>query len=204
MGGWFRNEVISPDDFKGLRYRMAGPGAEVLRRLGAIVVTLPAGEIIQALESGAIDASEWNGPWSDMALGLHKVANYYYHPGFHEPGTSLSVGINKRLWESLDISDRRLIHTATAAEYAHSLAEFDTNNAMGLRKLREEGTTKIRKFDESLLKEFLRISKDVIADIGASDDLSRKIYASYQQFGSAIMDWSDIGERAVLNGRRAS
>ena len=89
MGGWFTREVNSPEDYKGLRYRMAGPGAEVLRRLGAIVVTLPGGEIMPALKSGAIDASEWIGPWLDMALGLHKAAGYYYYPGFHEPGSGL-------------------------------------------------------------------------------------------------------------------
>ena len=87
MGGWFTREINSPEDFKGLRYRMAGLGAEVLRRLGAIVVTLPGGEIMPALKSGAIDASEWIGPWLDMALGLHKAAGYYYYPGFHEPGS---------------------------------------------------------------------------------------------------------------------
>jgi TRAP-type mannitol/chloroaromatic compound transport system substrate-binding protein len=182
---------------------MAGPGAEVLRRLGAAVVTLPGGEIIPALKSGGIDASEWNGPWSDMALGLHKVANYYYHPGFHEPGTGLAVGINKRVWESFDAGDRRLIETATASEYVHSLAEFNTNNALALRTLRDEGIIKVRRFDDSLLKEFWRISRDVTAEIGAGDDLSRKIYASYQQFRAAIVDWSDIGEHATLNARRA-
>ena len=109
MGGWFTREVTSPEGFKGLRYRMGGLGAEVLRRLGAIVVTLPGGEIMPALKSGAIDASEWIGPWLDMAIGLHKAAGYYYYPGFHEPGTGFVVGINKGVWESFDASDRRVI-----------------------------------------------------------------------------------------------
>src|SRR5215218_914012 len=106
MGGWFTHEVTALEAFKGLRYRMAGPGAEVLRRLGAIVVTLPGGEIIPALKSGAIDASEWVGPWLDMALGLHKTVGYYYYPAFHEPGTGIAVGVNKAVWESFDASDR--------------------------------------------------------------------------------------------------
>ena len=188
--------------FKGLRYRMAGPGAEVLRRLGAIVVTLPGGEIMPALKSGAIDASEWIGPWLDMALGLHKAAGYYYYPGFHEPGTGYAVGINKGVWESFDASDRRVIEAVAACEYARSLAEFNANNALSLRKLRDEGTVKILKFDDSLLKAFLAISKDVVAEIGSGDELSKKIYASYQQFRASIMDWSDIAERAFLNSRR--
>jgi len=202
MGGWFTREIISPEGFKGLRYRMAGPGAEVLRRLGAIVVTLPPGEIMPALKSGAIDASEWVGPWLDMALGLHKVAGYYYYPGFHEPGANQAIGINKRVWESFDASDRRVIEAVAACEYARSLAEFNANNALSLRKLRDEGTVKILKFDDSLLKAFLTVSKDVVAEIGSGDELSRKIYASYEQFRASIMDWSDIAERAFLNSRR--
>jgi TRAP-type mannitol/chloroaromatic compound transport system substrate-binding protein len=92
MGGWFNKEVKSPDDFKSLRYRMPGLGAEVLRRMGATVVTIPAGEIVSALKSGAIDASEWIGPWPDTALGLDKAADFYYYPRFHEPGTSSTLG----------------------------------------------------------------------------------------------------------------
>ncbi len=202
MGGWFTREITSPEGFKGLRYRMAGPGAEVLRRLGAIVVTLPPGEIMPALKSGAIDASEWVGPWLDMAFGLHKVAGYYYYPGFHEPGGGQAFGINKGVWESFSESDRRVVEAVAAGECARSLAEFNANNALALRKLRDEGTVKILKFDDSLLKAFFAISKDVVAEIGSGDELSRKIYASYQQFRASIMDWSDIAERAFLNSRR--
>jgi TRAP-type mannitol/chloroaromatic compound transport system substrate-binding protein len=180
---------------------MPGLGAEVLRRLGAIVVTLPGGEIMPALKSGAIDASECVGPWPDMAMGLHKVASYYYYPGFHGPGTGLAVGINKGVWESFDASDRRVIEAVAACEYARSLAEYNANNTLWLRKLRDEGTVKILKLDDSLLKVFLAMSKDVVAEAGSPDGLSKKIYASYQQFRASIMDWSDIAERAFLNSR---
>lgn len=201
MGGWFNNEITSLQQFKGLRYRMPGLGGEILRRLGAIVVSLPGGEIAPSLKSGAIDASEWIGPWLDMATGLHQAAGYYYYPGFHEPGTVQTLGINKRVWESFDTGDRRLIEAAAAGEYAVSLAEFNTNNALWLRKLRSEGAVKILKFDDSLLKTFHEISKDVIAAAGSGDDLSRKIYASYQRFRAVIVDWSDISERAYMNAR---
>jgi TRAP-type mannitol/chloroaromatic compound transport system substrate-binding protein len=202
MGGWFTREVTSLDGFKGLRYRMAGPGAEVLRRLGAIVVTLPVSEIMPALRSGAIDASEWVGPWLDVALGLNKSASYYYYPGFHEPGSAQAVGINRSLWESFDAHDRRIIEAVAACEYARTLAEFNANNALALRKLRGEGAVKILKFDDSLLKAFLAVSNDVVAEIGTRDELSKKIYASYQEFRASIVDWSDIAERAFLNSRR--
>jgi TRAP-type mannitol/chloroaromatic compound transport system substrate-binding protein len=202
MGGWFIREVPSPEAFRGLRYRMPGLGGEVLRRLGAIVVNVPGGEIVQTLKSGAIDGSEWVGPWLDMALGLHTVASYYYYPGFHEPGTGATLGVNKRVWESFDTSERQVIEDAAAAEYTRSLAEFNANNALGLQKLRDQGTVKILEFSDAVLKELYRISKDVVAEAGSDDDLSKKIYASYQQFLAAIIDWSDIAEGAVLSSRR--
>jgi TRAP-type mannitol/chloroaromatic compound transport system substrate-binding protein len=201
MGGWFNHEIASPEGFKGLRYRMAGPGAEVLRRLGAVVVLLSASDIIPSLKSGAIDASEWIGPWLDMAMGLHKAAPYYYYPGFHEPGTAQALGINKGVWESFDPSDRQLIEAVAAGEYARSLAEFNANNARSLRQLRDEGAVKIERLGDPVLKELYRLSKDVVAEIGAVDELSRKIYASYQQFRGPALEWSDIAERAFLNAR---
>ena len=103
--------------------------AEVLRRLGAVVVSLPGGEITAALRSGAIDASEWIGPWLDMAMGLHKSAKYYYYPGFHEPGAGWSLGFNRSVWDSLAASDRRLIEVVAAAEYMVTLSEFNASNA---------------------------------------------------------------------------
>ena len=176
---------------------MAGPGAEVLRRLGAIVVTLPGGEIMPALKSGAIDASEWIGPWLDMAIGLHKAVGYYYYPALSRAGLRLHGRHQQgRVGKLRRRATGGSIEAVAAGEYARSLAEFNANNALSLRKLRDEGTVKILKFDNSLLKAFLTISKDVVAEIGAGDELSRKIYASYQQFRASIMDWSDITERA--------
>ena len=127
-----------------------------------------------ALKSGAIDGSEWNGPWLDMAFGLHKAAGYYYYPGFHEPGTNLAVGINRAVWEGLESSDRQIIEAMAACEYARSLAEFNANNALSLRKLRDEGTVKILKFDDALLKSLLAISMDVVAEIGSGDGSPKK------------------------------
>ncbi|HEY6984141.1 TRAP transporter substrate-binding protein [Reyranella sp.] len=204
MGGWFVREMVSVESFKGLRYRMPGPGGEVLRRLGAIVVLLPGGEIVPALKSGAIDASEWIGPWLDMAIGLHQAVPYYCYPGFHEPGTGFSLGINRGVWDSLAVSDRRIIEAVAAAEYARSLAEFNANNAAALVRLRKDSAVRIVKFDDTLLKELHRLSRDVVAEAGASDDISKKIYASYQAFRGPVVAWSDIGEHAYLNARSLS
>jgi TRAP-type mannitol/chloroaromatic compound transport system substrate-binding protein len=199
MGGWFAREIISPESFKGLRYRMTGPGAEVLRRMGALVTVVPGGEIVSALKSGAIDGSEFAGPWLDTAIGLHEaVGFYYYYPGWHEPGTGIAVGINKGVWESFAADDRELIEAVAAAEYARSLAESDLNNARALRRLRDEGKVNIAKFDVSVLNTVHGLSNEVVAEIGSRDELSKKIYASYLQFRNLIADWGEISGRYLI------
>jgi TRAP-type mannitol/chloroaromatic compound transport system substrate-binding protein len=204
MGGWFAREITSPESFRGLRYRMTGPGAEVLRRMGAIVVVVPGGEIVSSLKSGAIDGSEFAGPWLDMAIGLHQaVGFYYYYPGWHEPGTGIAVGINKGVWESFNASDRELIEAVAAAEYARALAESDINNALALRKLRDEGKVKVARLNDSVLNVVHGISKDVVAEIGSIDELSQKIYASYLQFRTLITDWGEVSGRYLSSRKPA-
>jgi TRAP-type mannitol/chloroaromatic compound transport system substrate-binding protein len=202
MGGWFNKEVNAPEDFKGLRYRMPGLGAEVLRRMGATVVTTAGSDIAIALKSGAIDASEWVGPWLDIALGLDKAASYYYYPGFHEPGTAISLGINKKLWDELQPTDRKIIETAAAAEITSTLAEFNSENTKSLKILRENKNIKILPFDDKLIKAFGQLSKQVLSDTAAKDPLTQKVYDSYMAFLSGIMDWEDLSERAYLISRR--
>jgi TRAP-type mannitol/chloroaromatic compound transport system substrate-binding protein len=201
MGGWFSKEVNSLQNYAGLKYRMPGLGAEVLRRLGAAVVNLPGGEIVPALRSGAIDASEWVGPWNDMHLGLHKASKFYYYPGFHEPGTVLATAINKARWDSLTAEERGLITTVANAEYTYSLAEFNTNNAKSLQELRQDKNIEIRKFDDSILKAFGEHSGEVMAEVGAKDPLTRRTYQSYMEFRNRYTPWSDMAERAYLNAR---
>jgi TRAP-type mannitol/chloroaromatic compound transport system substrate-binding protein len=202
MGGWFIKEINAPRDYKGLRYRMPGPGGEVLRRMGATVVTTPGGEIVTALKSGAIDASEWVGPWMDMELGLDKAADYYYYPGFHEPGTNNTLGINKALWEGLSASDRALIEAAAQAEVTRSLAQFNAENVKSLKELRADKRVKIIRFDDELIKTFGKLSKEVLADMAAKDPLSRKVYDSYMAFLAGIMDWGELSETGYRNTRR--
>jgi len=202
MGGWFLHEVASVEDFEGLRYRMADPGAEVLRRLGAVVVVLPGSDVVLALQSGAIDACELIGPWMDMAMGLHAAASVYYYPAWQEPGTALTFGINQRVWESFDESDRQLIQAAAAGEFALSLAEFNANNARSLRALRDDGSVTIARFPDSVLMSLREVSADVVAEIGSGDELSRKIYASYLQFRELISGWTEISENAYANSRQ--
>ena len=202
MGGWFNKEVNSPADFKGLRYRMAGLGAEVLRRMGATVVMTPGVDIMTALKSGAIDASEWVGPWLDIAMGLDKSADYYYFPGFHEPGSSPTLGINKTLWDSLTPSDRALIEAAAAAELTRSLAQYNAENVKWLKILRADERIKILRFNDELIKVFGKLSKEVLADTAAKDPLTRKVYDSYMAFLAGIMDWGELSETGYRDTRR--
>jgi len=202
MGGWFIKEVNSPDAFKGLRYRMPGLGAEVLRRMGATVVTIPAGQIVSALKSGAIDASEWVGPWLDIMLGLDKVADYYYYPGFHEPGSNVTLGINKPVWDGLTPSDRAIIEAAAAAELTRALAEFNAQNVKWLKVLRADQRIKILRFSDELIRTFGKLSKEVLADTAAKDPLTRKVYDSYMAFLAGSMDWGELSETGYRNTRR--
>lgn len=204
MGGWFTKEVTGPESYKGLRYRMPGIGGDVLRRLGAVVVSLPGGEIAPALRSGAIDASEWVGPWNDMALGLHKVSKFYYYPGFHEPGTTVAVGVNAAVWGSLSADDRNLINTVANAEYTYSLSEFNANNAKALDELVQDKNISIRKFDDALVRALGKASAEVLAEVGNKDPLTRKIYQSYTEFRNRAMRWSELSERGFLNARALS
>ncbi len=201
MGGWFTKEVSGPQTFAGLKYRMPGLGGEVLRRLGATVVSLAGGEIVPALRSGAIDASEWVGPWLDMHLGLHKVSKFYYYPGFHEPGSGVAIGINKTRWDSLTAEDRNIIATVANAEYTYSLAEGNTNNAKGLQELTQDKNIEIRKFDDSVLQALGKASGEVMDEVGAKDPLTRRIYQSYLEFRNRCTSWSNVAERAFLNAR---
>ena len=202
MGGWFNKPVTTPEDYKGLRYRMPGLGAEVLRRMGATVVTTPGSEIVNALKSGAIDASEWVGPWLDMELGLDKAADYYYYPGFHEPGSNNTLGVNRSLWDRLSASERALIAAAAHAEVTRSLAEFNAENARALALLRKDKRIRIERFNGELIRTFGRISKEVLADVAAKDPLTRKVHDSYMAFRAEMLDWTEVSERAYLDARR--
>jgi TRAP-type mannitol/chloroaromatic compound transport system substrate-binding protein len=202
MGGWFNKEVNSPEDYKGLRYRMPGLGAEVLRRMGATVVTIPGGEIAGALKSGAIDASEWVGPWLDMGLGLDKAADYYYYPGFHEPGTNFTLGINKTLWDGLAPAERAIIETAAHAGVTRSLAKFNCENVKAMKVLRADKGIKIVRFSDALIKTFGKLSKEVLADSAKKDPLTHKVYDSYITFLAGVMDWGELSETGYRDTRR--
>src|SRR6266545_7485043 len=136
MAGWFRKKITTIGDYKGLKMRMGAPlGGKVIARAGGTAVLTPGSEIYAALERGVIDASEWVGPHDDMKLGLHKTARYYYYPGWHEPGTTLGFGFNKKAYEALPVDLRRMLDHAAAATQVYGLAEYKTKNTIALERL---------------------------------------------------------------------
>ena len=201
MGGWYTKEMISAEDFKGLRIRIAGLGGEVLRRLGAVPVLLAPSDILPAVRSGALDAAEFVGPFDDLALELHKIGKYYYYPGVHQPGTAQSLGINRKLWDSLSAEEQSLIRTATVARNCSFLAATDAANMRALVVLLDQHSVQLRKFNDEILRAFGKASGEVVAEIGARDPFTRRVYESYMKFREASRRWVDISERAYLNAR---
>ncbi|MEL6210311.1 MAG: TRAP transporter substrate-binding protein, partial [Pseudomonadota bacterium] len=146
MGGWFKTEINSLYDFTGLKMRIPGQGGDMVRALGGAAVTLSGGEIYQGLQTGQIDATEWVGPWNDFYLGFHREAPYYYGPGFHEPGASLAVGINRGVWDDLTPTEQAIITQACQSVNHLSVGEFTYENARHLDILVNEHGTQLRSF----------------------------------------------------------
>ncbi len=202
MGGWFHTEINSLEDFKGLKIRMPGLGGEVVRRLGAAAVSTPAAEIFPALQSGAIDAAEWVGPWNDMAFGFYKITKYYYTPGFQEPGSSLALGVNLEVWNSLTKAQRSLIETCAAAENDFMLAEFNARNAMALKTLVERHGVLIRHFSDEIYMRIGELSDQVAREIAEENPLNKRIYESYSAARKQFLPWFDMADRAIWEIRQ--
>jgi TRAP-type mannitol/chloroaromatic compound transport system substrate-binding protein len=201
MGGWFNKEINSLEDYKGLNIRMPGLGGAVLRRVGAVAVSLPGSKIFSALQSGAIDATEWVGPWNDLAFGFYKVAKYYYYPGFHEPGTALSCGVNLKIWESMSAQEKSLIQTAMQAENGMVLAEFNARNGEALDVLRNKHKVKVRRFPNPVLGALGQAAGEVVNEAGTADAMTRKIYESFLAFRKKSISWTKHSEQAFWGAR---
>ncbi|SDG89566.1 TRAP transporter substrate-binding protein [Roseospirillum parvum] len=201
MGGWFNKEINSLEDYKGLKIRMPGLGGEVLRRIGAAAVSLPGGEIFPALQSGAIDATEWVGPWNDLAFGFYKVAKFYYYPGFHEPGTGLSCGINLDVWNSFSADEKALVEDAMIAENNFTLAEFTARNGDALNTLINQHGVELRKFSDDVMKAIGQASGEVVAEAAAGDAMTGRVYDSFVKFRKMAISWSKLADQAYWNAR---
>jgi TRAP-type mannitol/chloroaromatic compound transport system substrate-binding protein len=201
MGGWFNKEINSLDDLKGLKMRIPGLGGEVLKRAGGTPVNLPGGEIFTSLQSGAIDATEWVGPYNDLAFGLYKAAKYYYYPGWHEPGTTLECFINQKALETLPKDLQSIVINACRVANQDMLADFTAKNNAALQTLVEEHNVEVRRFPDDVLTKLKELSDQVVAEVAKQDAISKKVYDSYQKFRQQAIPWQNISERAYLNAR---
>ena len=204
MGGWFNKEINSLDDMKGLKMRIPGLGGEVLKRLGGTPVNLPGGEIFTSLQSGAIDATEWVGPYNDLAFGLYKAAKYYYYPGFHEPGTVLEAIINKKALDALPEDLQSIVLNACKVVNQDLLAEYTASNPAALNNLVEKHGVQLRRYPDDVVAKLRSLSRDVVQEVANRDPFSKKVYASYEKFYQASKQWSGISELAYLQARDLS
>ncbi|MCA6062076.1 TRAP transporter substrate-binding protein [Thalassolituus marinus] len=201
MGGWFNKEINSVEDLKGLKMRIPGIGGEVLARAGGTPVTLPGGEIFTSLQTGAIDATEWVGPYNDLAFGLYKVAKHYYYPGWHEPGSMMEFVINKPAFEKLPADLQAIVKVATKAINEDMLSEFTMRNQNALVELKEKHGVDVRPFPDEVLKKLQMLSDEVVAEVAQTDDMTRKVYESFRTFRDKVRAYHAVSEQAYINAR---
>jgi len=194
MGGWFKREIRRVEDLTGLKMRISGLGAEVMQRAGAVTVTLPGTEIFTALSTGAIDATEWNGPFNDMAFGLHEAAEYYYYPGWHEPSGVLECLVSTAAYDSLSPELKGVIEAACLAESAYVVAEFKARNQQALNTLVERHGVKLRRFPDDVLAALREHSTAAMERLAAADPVLGRVYAAYRDFAERSLDWTEFSE----------
>ena len=195
MGGWFRKRIDSVDDLKGLKMRIPGLGGKVLAKAGGTPVLLAGGEIYTALERGTIDATEWVGPYHDDRLGLYRAAKYYYYPGWHEPGTTLELIINRGAWEQLPPDLQTIVRVAAMASNLWMYAQFESLNLKALSELKEKGVT-VLPFPDDVLAELRRLTEEALEDEAAKDEQFKRVYEVYKAFRADHDAWDAISDSA--------
>lgn len=204
MAGWFNKEINSLADLKGMKMRIPGMGGEVFERAGGTAINLPGGEIFTSLQTGVIDATEWVGPYNDLAFGLHQVAKYYYYPGWQEPGPALETIINKAAWDSLPLDLQEIVVAASRMMNEDLLSEYTARNNAALRELVDDHGVELRRLPDDVLAELRKISDGITAEIPGDDPLAQRIYRSYSEFRRNVEAYHEISERAYINARAAT
>lgn len=194
-GGWFNREINSPEDFRGLRMRIPGIGGDMMGKMGASVVSLPGGQIYEALVSGTIDATEWVGPWNDFYMNLHQAARYYYNPGVQEPGVALSMTFNKSWLTSLPPWQQRAVQAACHMENDRMLAEYNANNGRYLTRLIQDHGVQLREFDQDIFEAFGAASEEVFDEVRQHSDISNRFHEAFLIARQEVGRWLSISEQ---------
>jgi TRAP-type mannitol/chloroaromatic compound transport system substrate-binding protein len=201
MFGWFNKEINSVADLRGLKMRIPGLGGEVLSRAGATPVTMQASEVFTALQTGALDAAEFVSAYNDLAAGYHTVADYYYYPGWHEPGSALETLINEDAYNTLPPDLQAILMAAIETMNQGVIDEITAGNAESMKRLLEEEGVELRRLPDDVLIELRRISLEVVEELADSDPMSRKVYDSYRSFQETMQAYQAVGEEAFTYAR---
>jgi len=198
-GGWFRKEITGPEDFNGLKFRMPGLGGKALGKLGASVQNLPGGEVYQALSSGAIDGTEWIGPWADEKAGFQEITKFYYTAGFHEPGAGLTLATNREVFDGLTPAQQKIIEIAAGEANQWNLAQFLTNNSAALTRLQAAGV-KTLQFPDSVWDAFAKAANEVHQE-NMGDELYKRVYDSFLVSMKSSSTWIKMSDGAYTAQR---
>lgn len=201
MAGWFNKEINSVEDLKGLKMRIPGLAGEVFASLGGSPIRIPGGELYTSLQTGVIDAAEWVGPYNDLALGLHEVAEYYYYPGWHEPGPMLEFILNKQSYDALPEDLQAIVTVASRALNQDMLDEYTARNNAALRQLVDVHGVKLRRMPDDVMAALWRASEQAMAKLVSEDPMAAKIYVSYKEFYDGVRGYHHISEQAYINAR---
>ncbi len=201
MAGWFNKPINSMDDIKGLKMRIPGLGGEVWNRAGGTAVNIPGGELYTALQTGVIDATEWVGPYNDLAFGFYQVAKYYYYPGWHETGSTLELIVNKDAYEALPADLQAMVDTAARMANQDMLDEFTGRNNRALEELVNKHRVDLRPIPEEVLKELERIAHQIYDEESAKNPDFKRVYDAYMEFYNGIKNYHRVSEQAYYELR---
>jgi TRAP-type mannitol/chloroaromatic compound transport system substrate-binding protein len=201
FAGWFNREVNSLEDLQGLRMRIPGLGGEVFERAGGVPVSMPGNEMLTSMQTGAIDAVEWVGPYNDRAFGLHQVAEFYYYPGWHEPGPTMETIVNAEAFRALPEDLQEILRVASRAINQDMLDEYTARNNAALRELKAQGV-KVRKLPDDVLARLRELSAEVVAEVADDNPMARRIYDSYRAYREDVLEYSALTEEAYAKARR--
>ncbi|GIK56394.1 MAG: TRAP transporter substrate-binding protein DctP [Chloroflexi bacterium] len=193
MGGWFKKEISTPADLQGLKMRIPGLGGQVMNKLGVTVQVVAGGEIFQALQTGAIDAAEWVGPYDDEKLGLNDAAQFYYSPGWWEPGPALEVQINLSEWNKLPEVYQEIVRTAAFQANTQMLARYDARNKEALERL-IQGGTQLRSFSQEILEASEQAAFALFDEFSQADSDFKSIFEQWKKFRDDIQIWHSVNE----------
>ncbi len=188
MGGWFRKEIKTVKDLKGLKFRTGGFPGKAIERLGVIPQNIASGEIYTSLEKGTIDACEWVGPYDDQKLGFNKVAPYYYYPGWWEGGPQLDLFINQKAYDALSAENKAIVQNAAAYAHTDMQAMYDARNPLALKQLVATGT-KLRQFPKEVMEAAYKEALALYDELNEKNPDWKKIYADYSKFRADSNLW---------------